>query len=250
MLPPCELQFIPCTDVDDDVLACELEVMAYWYGDTEEMLEQAYGAHVNQTVFLVVRAEDGQVFGTSRLIVPGRLPLKTVSDIALAPWGVDAAQAVAAAGIDLKHTWDVATIGVRPSLGASGRTVATALYHGLMQAASANAVSYYIAVLDKRVRSLMAITGLASHVIPGTQAESYMGSPLCIPIYIPIDDTLRRQRQVAPEDHELLTTGIATGSLRVPGRDAFRLPRPVLQLPDEEPVLAPISVSRPMSELP
>ncbi len=221
------LEFHPTPTPDPDVLECELDVLGRWYGDTRELIEEAYGPYADTTVFLSVRDPDGVVQGFTRLIRPGPLPLKTVADVGRPPWSVDGARAAAAAGVDLSRAWDVATIGVRKELGSSGAVVAAALYHGVITATRVNDVPWIVAVIDERVRKMLAGVGLALHALPGTAPSRYMGSAACAPVYAHMGRMVDEQRRNFPEAYRLITLGTGLDGVSVPPPQAYRLATPV-----------------------
>jgi hypothetical protein len=222
MAPRRRLEFHPSADVDAEVIECEAAAFDHYYGNTAAELAEAYGPYLSQTAFLVVRAGD-DVVGTCRLIRPGPLGLKTVADLGEAPWRVDTARSVTAAGIDLAHTWDVATIAVRRRMGAAGRMVASALFHGLARVSEVNKVESMTAVLDRRARALMAMQGLEVHALPGTGPAPYLGSVASTPVFAHLAPLLARQRRVSPEHHRMLTVGWGL-DVALPPREQYRVP--------------------------
>jgi hypothetical protein len=214
------------------VIGCEADVFGHWYGNTQAELAHAYGSYREQTAFLAVHAGDGEVVGVCRLIRPGRLGLKTVADMSAAPWRVDAARSVAAAGIDLTHTWDVATIAVRRELGSSGRVIASALFHGLIQVSAVNRVDWMIAVLDRRARALMAAQGLEVSCPARYRPGPYLGSPSSTPVFARMAALLARQRQVDPQAHRMLAFGRGLDDVALPAPDRFRVHSVPASLPE------------------
>ncbi|MFN8075047.1 MAG: hypothetical protein U0Q15_06455 [Kineosporiaceae bacterium] len=201
------LELIPAALAPREVLDCELDVLGHWYGDTAQLLEDSYGPYVEQSAFLAVTRDDGLVLGAARVIGPGALPLKTVTDIGKEPWSVDGEAALAAAGVDLARTWDVATIAVRRELGAAGRGIAGALYHGLIHAAPGSGCPWLVSIIDRRARALLVAVGLPMHDVPGTGARHYMGSGACAPTWMHLPTTVERQRRLDPQAHGLVTQG-------------------------------------------
>lgn len=216
------LEFHPSAAVDAGVLSCEADVFGHYYGNTAAELARTYGCYDEQAAFLVVRAGE-TVIGMCRLIRPGRLGLKTVADLAAPPWGIDARRSVAAAGIDLDRTWDVATIAVRPKSGAAGRMVAAALFHGLVQVSRANHVEWMTAILDRRARSLMAIQGMELHAFPGTAPAPYLGSSASSPVFARMGTLLERQRQVNSEAYRRTAFGWGLADIVLPRLEQYRL---------------------------
>lgn len=222
--PRYRLGFAPAVAVGQEVRDCELEVLAHWYGDTSELLDDAYGAFEEQSAFLSVRRDDGTVVGVARVIGPGPRELKTLCDIAGPPWNVDVARAVAAAGVDSARCWDVATVAVRPELGAGGRAVASALYHGIIRGAELNGCPWLVAIIDRRARALLSMIGLRLHSLPGTRPAEYMGSSACAPVYCHIPEMVAWQRRTNPEAHRLVTLGLGLVDVALPSDAALRVP--------------------------
>jgi hypothetical protein len=190
------LRFDP--NVPEGVRECEREVFGEAYGDTPEELARAYTAHeqCGQTGFLWVTGDGGEVWGFSRMIWPGPLPLRTFLDVAVPPWGVDGPAAARAAGVDPGRAWDVATFGVRRrTIGArlAGK-VTQLLYRAVLETLRENGMDWVIAVIDVRVRALMASAGMPLHTLPGTGPAPYLGSPASVPVYGRLTTMLDGQR--------------------------------------------------------
>ena len=227
--PRPRLEFI-AGHADPQLLQCELEVLHGRYGDTAEDLEEAYGAYAPYTVWLAVRQPAGRVLGWCRLITPGPLPQKTLTDLTKPPWSLDAGRAAAEAGVDAGRVWDIATIGVRRELGSGGAQVAAALYHGIIRATAANEVATVVAMLDERVLRLLRRLGLLMHPLPGSGAHPYMGSPAIMPVYAHMAEVAREQQRRDPALYRSIALGEGLADLVVPGPEAFRLPAPVVDL--------------------
>jgi len=189
---PLRLCFRPAATVPESVTDCELEVLARWYGDTAEELAAAYGPYADQTAFVSLeRTDTDMVIGFARLLAPGARLAKTLADIAGDPWHVEAARSVSVAGVDPARTWDVATLGVRPGLRDEAAVAAHAVYHAVLFALRVNEARSLVAIVDHRVRRLLAAVGLQCHTLPGTWPAFYMGSSACTPIYAHLAQTLR-----------------------------------------------------------
>lgn len=222
--PFLRLALTAAADTCEDARRCELEVLAHWYGDTPDLIEQAYGPYESQSAFLSVERDDGRVVGASRLILPGALPLKTLCDISGPPWSVDAGASVRLAGVDPQRTLDVATLAVRRDSGAGPRVVASALYYGLINGALVNNHPWIIAIIDRHVRGLLAMVGLPLHALPGTRARFYMGSPECAPVFTYVPALVAGQRVTDPEAHRFISMGQGLDGVILPEREALRLP--------------------------
>ena len=194
----------------------------YWFGNTGGELEAEYAPYAGATTFLVLADARGRVLGEVRLLMPSPAGLKTLDDIGSPPWGVDGRRAARAARMDLSSTWEVATMGIRPGLGAGGVQHALALYHGLVLVARANEVTGTVAILDQRVRSLLDAVGLVYPAIPGTAPAPYLGSPSSVPVFADFATMLDVQRRRAPEAHRLIALGIGLDGIAVPELAHFR----------------------------
>jgi hypothetical protein len=224
---------------DPEILDCELEVQHQWYGDTAEEIEEAYGPWSESTVWLAVRATSGRVLGACRLITPGQLPQRTLAEASAPPWSLAGRRLALELGIDEARAWDVATINVRRELGSAGADVAAALYHGVFVAPDVNGGEWLLAMLDLRVRRLLASVGLFFHPLPGARPERYMGSPALQPVYAHLHRLVGQQERQRPDEYARITLGRGLGDIAVPEVDTFRLSRPVLIDLSEERTTAP-----------
>ena len=216
-------------DVRGSLLAsardCEAEVFLRWFGNTRAQLDAEYGSYEDSSVFVALADDRDDVVGAVRLLMPGgRTGLKTLVDVGQPPWGVDGARAAAAVGMDLRSTWEVATLGVRNDASASGLRLALALYHGLITIARVNRMTSFVAVLDERVRRLLGSAGILTRALPGTRAAPYLGSASSTPVYAHCTPLLENQRRHFPDAHRLVTLGIGLDGVAVPALDMFRLP--------------------------
>jgi hypothetical protein len=206
---------------------CEAEVFLRWYGNTRAQLDEEYGPYEDRSVFLVLADRHDDVSAAMRLISPGGAAgLKTLTDVGQEPWLVDGPRAARAAGIDLLSTWEVATVGVRRKGSALELRQSLALYHGLGAVQRANAMTSFVAVLDDRVRRLLASVGLTTRPLPGTSSAPYLGSEASTPVYAHCGPMLDLQRRNVPDAYRLVTLGIGLDGVAVPPLDAFRLSRP------------------------
>jgi hypothetical protein len=219
----------------DAALDCEADVFLHWYGNTRAQLEEEYGPYAEQSAFISLADDDGEVVAACRLITPGPLGLKSLVDIGGPPWNVDGQRAAAAAGLDLASTWDIATLGVRPRLGAGGMLAAAALYHGLVRVQRANQVRFAVSILDEKVRGLLASIGVRMRPIPGTTTAPYLGSAASTPVYGDCAAMIDSQRREQPDAYRLVALGVGLHGVEVPGDQAFRLREHdlVIQLPGQ-----------------
>ncbi|HEY3436284.1 MAG TPA: hypothetical protein VGK35_01235 [Actinotalea sp.] len=212
----------PGGDLLESARDCEAEVFLRWYGNTREQLAVEYGPYEHSSVFLAIVDQDGCAQAAARLLRPGGTAgLKTLTDIGREPWGVDGDRVAAAAGLDLSSTWEVATISVRRRHGPSGLRLSLALYHGLISLSSASAMSSFVAVLDERVRRLLASVGLPTITLPGTSSAPYLGSTCSTPVYARCAAVLEHQRREHPDAYRLVTLGVGLDGIALPRPDAY-----------------------------
>jgi hypothetical protein len=212
-------------DVRGDLLEsarqCEAEVFHHWFGNTRAELDEEYGPYEADSIFLVLADAEDEVVAAVRLIAPGPSGFKTLDDVARPPWQVDGARSAAAAGLDLATTWEVGTLCTRPGVAGSGR-LSLALYHGLMTVAQVNGMSAFVAILDERVRRLLASVGITTRPLPGVRTAPYLGSAQSTPVYSPFTAMLDAQRRDLPDAYRLVTLGVGLDGIVVPDRAQFR----------------------------
>jgi hypothetical protein len=219
---------------DEEILACEREVLHHWYGDTPEWIEQAYGPWTDQTVWLAVRRTTGRVVAAARLIAPGPMPQRTLAEAADPPWSLDSDRITGELGIDVDTAWDVATINVRPELGSAGRLAASALYRGIFVAPHTNGGHWLLATLDVRVRRLLASVGLVLHALPGASPHRHLGSPGLLPVYAELHRLVGDQATTHPDQYASITLGHGLTGMDVPAPADFLLDRiPVVDVREE-----------------
>lgn len=216
------LVFDPSGDLLEAARACEADVFLDRYGNTQAQLDEEYGPYEAQSVFLALAGPGGDVEAAVRFIVPGAAGLKSLVDMTNEPWNVDSQESAAVAGIDLQHTWDIATISARTTR-SEGVSHVAALYHGIAMATRANSITSTVAVLDVRVRRLLDSVGLRYRTMPGTRTRPYLGSPASIPVYAELAGLLDEQRRTDPESYRLFVHGTGLGGVTVPGLDAYEL---------------------------
>jgi len=228
MSPVARMHFDVRGRLLDSARDCEADVFLHWYGNTREEIVTEYGPYEDASVFLVVADEDDRVLGAVRMLAPGgSRGLKTLADLGGAPWGVDGTRSATAAGIDLSTTWEIATLGVRSDAGPHGLQLSLALYHGLISVCRANGMTSFVAVLDERVRRLLASVGLLTRPLPGATTAPYLGSAASTPVYAHCAPVLDNQRREFPDAYRLVTLGVGLDGIIIPPPEAFRLQRPV-----------------------
>jgi hypothetical protein len=221
---------------------CEEDVFLQAFGNTRSQLDQEYGPYNDQSVFVAVADDSGEVFGACRLITPGATGLKTLNDVSRAPWGVDGLRAARAAGVDPANTWDIGTLGVRKDYRGSRASVAIALYHALVVSTRVNEVGAIVAVLDDQVRRMLTLSDYIMTNLPGTRTAEYLGSPASTPVYGHCAGMLDAQRRMNPDAYRLISMGIGLDGISVPEPSAFelrtRLTAVADVVPNREPVVA------------
>lgn len=226
MAPELRIHFAAQGQLLQSALECEAEVFLRWFGNTSDQLKKEYGSYEDSSVFLVVADRLGEARGAVRLIAPGgRAGLKTLADVGQEPWGVDGERTASAVGIAAESTWDVATLGVRGGSAAERQRLSLALYHGLMSVAQVNQMSSFVAILDERVRRLLASVGIVTRRLPGTTTAPYLGSAASTPVYAHFQPLLENQRRHFPDAYRLVTLGVGLDGITVPALEAFRLPK-------------------------
>lgn len=220
---------------------CELDVLGGRYGDTAELLAEAYGAYEDRTVFVALEHLEDGVVGFVRLIAPGGSTLiKTLADIEKPPWQVDGRAVADEAGLELSATWDIATIGLRPDIrdnpmiGTQVGIAAGALYHASLLVPLANGGRWFVAILDHRVRALIARAGLILDTLPGTGPQPYMGSPACVPVVADIARLFANQQLRAPEVHRTFWADAGGGAVSLPSGQDLIVPHTVV-IPEPAP---------------
>jgi hypothetical protein len=237
------LHFDPRGDVLEAARQCEEDVFLQAFGNTRSQLDEEYGPYNDQSVFVAVVDDSGQAVGACRLITPGPAGLKTLNDVARAPWGVDGRRSAAAARIDVTRTWDIATLGVRRDYRGPKLNVSIAMYHAIMRATRLNEVATATAILDTHAFRVLADAGYLFSTLPGTSAAPYLGSESSIPVFGHWSGLADAQRRMFPELYRLITLGIGIDGISIPEDDAFRLRPRLVPVPAARPELAPVSAA-------
>ncbi|MCF6508440.1 hypothetical protein E9549_13630 [Blastococcus sp. MG754426] len=162
----------------------EADVFLQAFGNTPELLAQEYGPFEQRSRFVtVIDDESGVALGTARLITDGATPVKTLLDIAGAPWHLPVAESLATVDLEPGTVWDVASLAVDPRYraGAAGAEVSVALCHGIWRYARNCGVPGMVTILDDRVHRLVRAMGLPWHAMAGATSQPYLGSPASTP---------------------------------------------------------------------
>lgn len=221
---PYRLIFQPGPDLRAAAFAHEAAVFGSVYSVPYDFHVAEFAPYEAQSAFLVVVDKDERVRGTMRLVTPGPAGLKTIVEAARSPWFLDADRSARAVGLDLRTTWDVATLAVGNGLGRDRLVVTAALYHGLTVAARRNRVSSLLMTVDERVRGILqTYFGLYTTALPGATPQPFEGSPASTPVYGHCAAMLATQRRQNPEAYRLLTLGIGLDGITVPSDEHFDL---------------------------
>lgn len=230
-------------------LECEAAAFLHHYGNTAEQLAEEYGPYEEHSTFLALADRDGDVVAATRIIRPNTAPgLKALVDAGNPPWSADPAASAAAAGLDPRFTWEVATIGVRPDAATSAAPLALALYHGILCVCRANAPSSFVAILDERARRILRSVALVMHPLPGTGPASYLGSAASTPMYVHAAQLMDHQRRTSPDAYRLLTLGVGLDDVVVPPLETFRFPSAAT--PGRTPAEADVALALPRAWVP
>ncbi len=219
------LEFDPRGELREAARDCEAEVFIKSFGNTAEQLAEEFGPYEDASVLIAVTDPGGTVVAAARLITPGPAGLKTLNDLAGAPWYIDGAAAAAAAGIDPAATWDVATVSIRGRRPRSHPQLSAALYHAMIRAVRANGVDATVAVIDVTVRDLLESIGLVYRPLPGAAVAPFRGSPASIPLYAPFAEQMDTLCRLRPESHRLIALGVDFDGIAVPSHGDFCLRR-------------------------
>lgn len=221
-------------DLLDAARDCEESVFLQAFGNTRDQLDEEYGPYNDQSVFMAVADDSGEVYGACRLITPGPAGLKTLNDVGREPWGIDGLRSARAGNVDVERTWDLATLGVRSDYRHGRLMVALALYHGIMKSTRVNEVKTAVSILDEHAYRILTSVGFILNPLPGTKPAEYLGSPKSTPVFGHWSDIADAQRRLHPESHRMLTLGIGLDGISLPAESSWEL----------RPQLAPVSAEQ------
>jgi hypothetical protein len=223
----------------------EAKVFLQAFGNTPEVMEQEYGPFEERSRFVTVIDDvSGSALGTARLILPDDAGgLKTLSDVAGAPWHLPVADTLRAAGLSGGLVWDVASLAVDPRYrsGTSGAEVSLALCHGIWQHARSCGVDGLVTILDDRVLRLVQVMGLPWYPMAGATSRYYLGSPASTPCDFAVASAEESVRTRRPD----LVPALVHGTFRsialdpadlLPGRGGPLGPATPRTQPDRRPV--------------
>lgn len=159
----------------------EEQVFGDAFGNTPDQLAEEYGPYDPASRFLLCLDDaGGRAVGAARLIEPSPAGLKTLVDMAAEPWRASPS-AVAAAGLDLRRTWDVATLAVLPH--ARRGAASFALYAALLSTMTEAGALSWTAIVDSKVLVLLRRAGVSVDPLPGLTPAPYLGSASSVPVF-------------------------------------------------------------------
>ena len=221
-----DLHFDPQGDTLAAARECEATVFLHEYGNTATQWAEEYGPYEPSSTFITITERGGDALATMRLIVPSEVGLKSLADVARAPWSIDGVRAARAAGMALAQTWDVATIAIRKRA-VRHSLLSAAMYHALFRATRTNNIRWIVMIMDVRARRLLNASHIHTQLLPGTRPGPYLGSEASVPVWGDMPKMADRQRVTNPDAHRLINLGIGLDGIRVPEPAQFlhvRLP--------------------------
>jgi hypothetical protein len=221
------LHFDPRDEVLAAARACEADVFLAHYGNTAEQWEDEYGPYDPNSAFVAITEPGGDALAAMRIILPNPYGLKSVADVARAPWSIDGARAARAAGMVPAQTWDVATIALRSGASRGGLLTA-ALYRALLLGLRANGARWIVMIMDVRARRVLNMVGLKTQILPGATIAPYLGSGASVPLWAEVTPMVDYQRRESPDAYRLITQGVGMDGIRFPAPAQFALADRVL----------------------
>jgi hypothetical protein len=189
----------------------ECDVFHHFFGNTAEVMHDAYGAYEESSrFFLVVDRILERPAGTLRVIANSKRGLKSLNDIAQAPLCITESAVLEYHGIpSLDDCWDIGTLAVLKEYRGElqDHQVGTMLYGVLHRAALREGVHHAVTVLDRHAYTqLTQMLAIPFEPIVGSKPFDYLGSPKSRAAYLyfpkvasnvethmsQLDDTTRR----------------------------------------------------------
>ncbi len=190
---------------------CEDVVLGARFGNTTHDLAREYGPYEPLTTFGAVLRPDGTAVGAVRLIRPGLHGVKTVRDASRPPWNTSA-EVFEAAGLDLEHTWDVASFAVDASVVRADPRVAMALLSVMFGAFRDSSVAGFVAIMDSTAERALRGLGIRMLALPGAKAAPYLGSASSVPVYRQVADLHDEHAVRFPQVHQQVFHGRGPGA--------------------------------------
>ena len=216
------LHFDPYDEVLAAARACEADVFLDHYGNTAEQWAEEYGPYDADSAFVAITEPGGDALAAMRIILPNPAGLKSIADVARAPWSIDGDRAARAAGMTPEQTWDVATIALRPGVSRGG-LLTSALYRGLLLGLRANGIRWIVMIMDVRARRVLNMAGLNTQILPGATIAPYLGSDASVPLWAEVAPMVDNQRRHSPDAYRLVTQGVGMDGIRFPEPEQFVL---------------------------
>jgi len=195
----------------------ERVVFAEVFGNSPALLAAEYGPFDDASLYFVLVDHRRRVAaGAVRVILPGPAGCKTAIDLATR-WARPSA--VAAQGIELDGTWDVATLAVAADYRkrSTQGLVSMALYQALCATAAHRGVRWFLATLDLVVLDLIqAELKDPMSMFEGVAPRRYLDSPLSLPVWSDQAAWARRLSVEEPDLFELLIRGRALEAALTP----------------------------------
>jgi hypothetical protein len=149
----------------------ECAVFGEWFGNTPEVMAEAYGPHEATSAFLLVLDRElGVAAGALRYLPGGG---KTLPDVS-ALLGIPEASILTRHGISVALCVDIATLAVPKPYRRSG--VSLTLYARLYTEAVAAGIAHGVTILDDHAYQQLVSLGVALEPICGSEPFSYLGS--------------------------------------------------------------------------
>ena len=159
----------------------EARVFLEAFDNTPEVLEQEYGRYADRSAFVtVIDDRDGVAVGAARLVLPDASgEVKTLTDVAGAPWRLPVADSLRTAGLAGRPVVDVATLAVDPRhrRGIAGAEITLALCHGLYRWSLGHHAEGLVTILDDRVLRSCGCSACRWSRCPGRRRSTTWGRP-------------------------------------------------------------------------
>ena len=190
---------------DDDAALLSLQVTATVFhdsfGNTPDLLRREYADLLPSMTHVVVLDRVAQAPVGALILQEGpAASLKTVVDLAAAPWAMDASTSLAALGLSPASAKAADLLVMAVDSAFRNRGIAQLLMYAGWVASVARGIDRWTAILDDALlRGLDQLTGSA--VVPIAPSAPYLGSPGSTPITVRMDpavdgDLLARMQRV------------------------------------------------------
>lgn len=150
----------------------ECAVFTEFFGNTPDVMLEAYGPYEAASSFLVVVDRDKQRLAGALRIVPGGG--KTLADVTLPPLCLTVSDVVTRHSLQLECCWDIATLAVPKDYRRSG--IAMMLYTRLYVEAMTAGIPHGLAILDDHAYQQLVSLGVSVEPICDSEPFEYMGS--------------------------------------------------------------------------